>query len=103
MIQFPEKNLLVKHFVKRYDAIFPDALDRFFDAKLDPRTLTRIGDYAFVSCHTLKEITLPKGLCALGFQSFHNCSSLTCIRMPKHLQKAAAKAVDRLCVLETYG
>ena len=68
-----------------------------------PQALTRIDDYAFVGCHTLKEITLPKGLCALGFQPFHNCSSLTRIRMPKHLQKAAAKAVDRLCVLETYG
>ena len=41
--------------------------------------ITRIGDYAFEECETLKSLTIGKGVSSIGDYAFYECSALKTI------------------------
>ena len=43
----------------------------------DLKGVTKIGDYAFDSCTSLTNITIPDGVTSIGDNSFSNCSTNT--------------------------
>ena len=45
--------------------------------------VTGVGDFAFGSCQSLAEVSLPDSLKNIGFAAFENCDSLTSITIPK--------------------
>ena len=46
-------------------------------AELGGKPVTSIGDYAFVYCSSLTEVTIPEGVTSIGVGAFGACSSLT--------------------------
>ena len=53
--------------------------------EIDGKKAISIGEYAFRSCSSIKEITLSEGLTSIGNSAFINCSSLTKIILPEGL------------------
>lgn len=47
-----------------------------------PEGVTRIGNYAFVECYSLANITIPDSVSSIGKHAFRSCSSLTCATIP---------------------
>jgi hypothetical protein len=45
----------------------------------------RVGDGAFRSCRTLKEVVLPRSITHVGIDAFYGCSSLTSVTLPDTL------------------
>lgn len=48
--------------------------------------IEEIPDYAFLGCHNLREVYLPKSIKKIGFQAFSECSSLETINLPEGLE-----------------
>jgi len=48
-------------------------------ATIEGKTVTSIGDSAFVGCRSLTDITIPDGVTSIGDWAFNGCSSLTSI------------------------
>ena len=46
-------------------------------AELGGKPVTSIGDYAFVHCSSLTEVTIPEGVTSIGVGAFGACSNLT--------------------------
>ncbi|MGI6179283.1 leucine-rich repeat domain-containing protein [Butyricicoccus intestinisimiae] len=46
-------------------------------AELGGKPVTSIGDYAFVYCSSLTEVTIPEGVTSIGVGAFGACSNLT--------------------------
>ena len=46
-----------------------------------PKSVTRIGDYAFEGCSSLTSITIPDGVTSIGNSAFSDCSGLTSIKI----------------------
>ena len=44
-----------------------------------PNYVTSIGNYAFVSCHSLTNINIPNSVTSIGDSAFNNCFSLTSV------------------------
>ena len=65
---------------------------------LDGYAVTAIGDYAFVDCKTLTEITLPEGVTTIGEEAFGYCLNLTEITLPDSV-KAIGDLAFRNCKL----
>ncbi len=53
-------------------------------AKL-PKSLKKIGDYAFANCILLKDISLPDSIEEIKYCAFENCKSLNKIILPNNL------------------
>ena len=48
-------------------------------ATIDGRSVTSIGDLAFLDCTALTSITIPDSVTSIGYSAFSGCSSLTSI------------------------
>ena len=48
-----------------------------------PKSVTSIGDYAFLACRNLAAITIPGGMTSIGERAFSYCSSLESITIPE--------------------
>jgi hypothetical protein len=46
------------------------------------RSVTRIGDGAFLNCKKLLEINLCEGVLSIGRQAFQGCTAISTIRVP---------------------
>ena len=46
-------------------------------------SVTRVGEYAFYDCSSLKSITLPESVTSIGDAAFLYCSSLKSITIPE--------------------
>ena len=42
-----------------------------------PNTVTKINNYAFLGCRTLKSVTIPSSVTSIGYGAFNGCSGLT--------------------------
>ena len=47
-----------------------------------PKSVTRIGEYAFICCESLKSITIPENVTSIGECAFNSCSFLTSVVIP---------------------
>lgn len=63
--------------------------------------VTGIGDYAFMSCSSLKNIELPE-LMAVGNRGFANCRNLRTVNLPR-LQAVGAEAFAGCTSLEKFS
>ena len=45
--------------------------------------VTKIGNFAFIGCKSLKSITIPESVTSIGYDAFAGCRSLTSIYIPK--------------------
>ena len=48
----------------------------------DLQGLTKIGNFAFYNCSTLRSMTIPNGVTYIGTDSFYGCSALESILIP---------------------
>ena len=56
--------------------------DIIIPSKYNGLPVTKIGEYAFGNCSSLKSVVIPDGLLSIGCSAFHNCISLTSINIP---------------------
>ena len=54
-------------------------------AELGGKPITTIGDYAFLLCTSLTEVTIPEGVTSIEKGAFGACSSLTEVMIPKNV------------------
>ena len=54
-------------------------------AKIDGKSVTSIGGYAFSDCESIINITIPISVTKIGGYAFSNCSKLTSITMPNNV------------------
>lgn len=50
-----------------------------------PCRLAEIGEYAFLGCSSLRELTLPEGTVKVGTGAFRECTALSAARLPESL------------------
>ena len=50
--------------------------------KIDGKSVTGIGDWAFNGCTNLTSITIPDSVTEIGLSAFYDCTSLTSITIP---------------------
>lgn len=62
-----------------------------------PKSVRRIGDYAFAGCDKLEHITLNDSISFIGFSAFEGCSSLIEISIPP-LVKSINSSTFKNCV-----
>lgn len=55
-----------------------------------PNAITRINDYVFYNCNSLKMIIIPDSIVYIGAKSFGNCTSLESIFIPSSVEKIVA-------------
>ena len=59
-----------------------------------PKSLKKIGNYAFSKCTRLKEIILPDELEEIGDFAFYECDELEYVRLPRKIKKIGKCAFD---------
>lgn len=59
---------------------------------IDGKTVTTIGDKAFLGCSSLSTITIPNSVINIGDYAFHGCTSLCCIVLPDSITSISAGA-----------
>jgi hypothetical protein len=56
--------------------------------------VTSIGDFAFSTCHSLTNVTIPNGVTNIGHYAFFGCTSLTSIIIPDSVTSLGHWAFD---------
>ena len=59
-----------------------------------PNNIKRIGDYAFVFCADLTEITIPESVETIGISAFNYCENLTSVSIPSSVTSLGAYAFN---------
>ena len=59
-----------------------------------PKTVKKIGCYAFRGCSSLESIVIPEGVKEIGHNAFLDCSSLESIILPEGLEEIGYGAFD---------
>ena len=57
-----------------------------------PEWLTELGPHAFAYCRSLKRITIPDSVTAIGEAAFEDCTALTEVALPKGLTNLGMRA-----------
>ena len=55
-------------------------------------TVTAIGDYAFLDCHTLDNVTIPPSVTSIGKSAFYRCYALTTLSLGENIEKIGSYA-----------
>ena len=61
---------------------------------IDGKSVTSIGDYAFIGCTNLTSITIPDSVTGIGRSAFCSCTSLTSITIPDSVTEIGWYAFD---------
>lgn len=65
-----------------------------------PKTLTKIGSYAFSGFDRLVELDLPDSIVSIGTRAFRGCSSLRSVKLPAHLKVISESLFSQCKALE---
>lgn len=76
----------------------PESLD--IPSYIDDLPVTSIRDNAFFNCTSLKNITLPETLKAMGHHCFYDCSQLQEIHLPNSITSIGMGCFDRCTSLK---
>ena len=63
-------------------------------AELGGKPVTSIGDYAFVYCSSLTEVTIPEGVTSIGVGAFGACSNLTKVIIAEGVTSIGERAFE---------
>ncbi|MBR4388581.1 MAG: leucine-rich repeat domain-containing protein [Prevotella sp.] len=66
-----------------------------------PEGVTRIGDFAFLGCISLKSVSFPSTLKSIGGDAFENCSNITNINIPEGVTTIGDCAFSYMLALES--
>ncbi|KAL3939020.1 MAG: hypothetical protein SGBAC_006185 [Bacillariaceae sp.] len=67
--------------------------------KFQGAKVTTLGDSAFVSCHSLRDLCAPFNLRQIGDFCFANCNSLVSVELPRSLEQVGEDAFSHCSVL----
>ena len=70
------------------------ALSVNIPASIDGGTITAIGSFAFESCTSITDISIPESVTTIGSYAFSGCSGLTGISVPESVTKINTDAFD---------
>lgn len=59
--------------------------DVIIPSSIDGKSVTCIGERAFLSCSSLHRISIPDGVTSIGYNAFEDCSNLTTVFLPDSL------------------
>ncbi|WP_289066988.1 leucine-rich repeat domain-containing protein [uncultured Alistipes sp.] len=59
-----------------------------------PKTLKKIGSYAFSGCSGLTSVTIPDSVTSIGDRAFQDCSSLTSVTIPDSVTSIPIQTFD---------
>ncbi len=95
------RNIQRIHFSEGLQEIGSSAFGACPVDKLDlPKTLTKIGGYAFSGFDRLVELDLPDSIVSIGNRAFRKCSSLRLVKLPAHLKVISESLFDECTALE---
>ena len=57
-----------------------------------PKSVTKIGCYAFSGCTGLTSVVIPEGVTEIEYDAFHRCTGLTSVVIPKSLMVISSSA-----------
>ena len=60
--------------------------------KIDGKTVTAIGKFAFSYCTSIKSVTILDGVTSIGGAAFYNCTSLESVTIPDSVTSIGAEA-----------
>ena len=60
--------------------------------KINGKSVTSIGNYAFEYCENITSVTIPDSVTSIGFRVFSNCTSLTSITIPNSVTSISGEA-----------
>ena len=60
--------------------------------KIDGKTVTAIGKFAFSYCTSIKSVTIPEGVTSIELDAFGNCTSLESVTIPDSVTSIGAEA-----------
>lgn len=95
------RNIKRIHFSEGLQEIGNSAFGSCPMSKLDlPKTLTKIGGYAFSGFDQLVELNLPDSIISIGPRAFCDCSSLRSVKLPAHLKVISESTFSQCKALE---
>lgn len=59
-----------------------------------PNSVTKISNYAFISCTGLTSVTIPDGVTLIGTSAFNGCAGLTSVTIPNSVTSIYQSAFD---------
>ena len=62
--------------------------------KINGKSVTSIGNYAFEYCENITSVTIPDSVTSIGFCVFSNCTSLTSITIPNSVTSISGGAFE---------
>ena len=62
--------------------------------KINGKSVTSIGNYAFEYCENITSVTIPDSVTSIGFRVFSNCTSLTSITIPNSVTSISGEAFE---------
>ena len=68
--------------------------------KIDGKSVTSIGNYAFEYCENITSVTIPDSVTSIGFCVFSNCTSLTSITIPNSVTSISGGAFENCTSLK---
>ena len=75
--------------------------DIFIPSEIDGKTVTSIGDYAFMNCTSLESVKIPEVVKMIGYRAFSGCFSIKSVTIPESVIKIGKCAFFHCTSLES--